>query len=428
MGRNSLVYLLSYCLSLLGNGIATVVFPLLVLARTGDLLAAGLVAAVAAGVSAVVGLFAGVLIDRMNRRTVSIVSDLLSAASIAALPIVDAIWGLNMTWFVALAAVGAFGDTPGMTARETLLPGVVRLSGGQSGSLDRIVGVRESLAAVLMLAGPGIGGLLVWLFGVGASVLWVTAGMSALAAVVSLGIDRRAGAVEGILESDPSSAQRKARGVLADLVGGWRFMVGNRLVLTATIVSAFLVATMVALQTTLLPAYFLAEDLPGLAGLVLAGLSLGSLIGAAAYAATVGKVTRRTWFVSGMLGIIASFAVLGTMPAVWAVLAAAVLLGLANTPAAAVLGVATIEATPDNLRGRVLGTQNAVIMAGPAIGTVPIAAVASAWGLQAAGVSLAVVVALVAVLALLSPALRSLSSPAAPDNTSAKESDHDVEH
>lgn len=426
MGRNTWVYLSSYCLSLLGNGIATVIFPLLVLARTGDVLAAGVVAAVTAGVSAVVGLFAGVVIDRVNRRTVSIASDLLSAASIAALPLVDAIWGLNMTWFIALAVVGAFGDVPGMTARETLLPGVVRLAGGQPGALDRIVGVRESLVAVLMLAGPGIGGLLVWLVGVGSSVLWVTAGTSALAAVMSLGIDRRAGTSERAFEAYASSAQHEAKGVLADLISGWRFVAGNRLVLAATLVSAFLVATMVALQTTLLPAYFLAEDLPGLAGIVLAGISLGSLMGAAAYAATVGKMTRRTWLVIGMLGVIASFAVLGAMPAVWAVLVAAVLLGLANAPAAAVLGVATIEATPDNLRGRVLGTQNAIVLAAPAVSAAPVAAVASAWGLQAAGMSLAAAVALVAVLALISPAFRSLDNPTATD--ASEEPDHVVEY
>jgi hypothetical protein len=55
MNRSIVVYLGSYSLSLLGNGIATVLFPLLVLARTGDVLAAGVVASVTAAVAAVVG-------------------------------------------------------------------------------------------------------------------------------------------------------------------------------------------------------------------------------------------------------------------------------------------------------------------------------------------------------------------------------------
>ncbi|GAB3615912.1 MFS transporter [Okibacterium endophyticum] len=408
MGRSTWVYLSSYCLSLLGNGIASVIFPLLVLARTGDVLATGVVAGVTAGVAAVVGLFAGLVVDRLNRRTVSIVSDLLSAASIAALPLVDIIWGLNMTSFVVLAVVGAFGDAPGMTARETLLPGLVRLAGGRPGALDRLVGIRESLAAVLMLAGPGIGGLLVWISGVGSTVLLITAGMSALAAVLSWGIDRRAGIPEASDRSAPASSRRGVRGVFSDLMVGWGFLMRNRLVLAATLLSAVLVAVMVALQTTLMPAYFLAEDAAGLTGLVLAGVSLGTLLGAGLYAATIGKVTRRTWFVIGMLGTIVGFFLVGTMLAPWVVLAAAVLIGLTNGPISAVLGVATIEATPDGMRGRVLGAQNALMLATPAISTAPIAAVASVWGLQAAGIGLAVAVTVVACLALFAPAFRTL--------------------
>lgn len=427
MSRSTWVYLSSYSLSLLGNGISSVIFPLLVLARTGDVLAAGIVAGVTAAVAAVAGLLAGVVIDRVNRRTVSIASDLLSAASVAALPVVDLVWGLDMGWFVVLAIVGAFGDAPGMAARETLLPGVVRLAGGKPGALDRLVGVRESLAAVLMLAGPGLGGLLVWLAGVGSTVLLITATMSTLAAVLSLGIDRRAGMTNDVPDSGDAPAGRGLRGVALDLAAGWRFLAGNRLVLGATLLTAALTAAVVALQTTLMPAYFLAEDLAGLTGLVLAGISLGALFGAGLYAATVGRVTRWAWFVLGMLGTIVGFAVIGTMLDPWIVLAAAVFVGLTNGPVAAVLGVATIEATPDRLRGRVLGAQNALMMGAPAVITAPIAAAADSWGLQTAGVLLALGVAAVAALALFSRTFHGLDDLGSV-TPAHKESDDAVEH
>ena len=112
-------------------------FPLLVLARTGDLLAAGILASINAGVAAVVGVLAGVVVDRFNRRTVSIVSDLLSSASIAALPVVDAIWGLDLSWFIVLSVIGTFGDTSGMTARRPCCR--VALAGGKPAALDRLV-------------------------------------------------------------------------------------------------------------------------------------------------------------------------------------------------------------------------------------------------------------------------------------------------
>lgn len=415
MSRNTWVYLGSYSLSLLGNGIASVLFPLLVLAKTGDILAAGILASVTAAVAAVVGVLAGVVVDRVNRRTVSIISDVLSAGSVAALPVVDAVWGLNLTWFIVLGVIGAFGDMPGMTARETMLPRLVQLDGGKPGALDRLVGVRESLSAALMLIGPGVGGLLVFLLGVSSTTLFITAGTSLAAAALALALSSRAGAIEPIAGAAEHSGSPGVRGVVTDLVQGWRFLLGHRLVLGASILTAIFVAVIAGLQATILPAYFLQERLPEFSGFAVTGIALGSLFGAGLYAATVGKASRRAWFVIGMLGSVIGFAALGAMGAPWLVIAAAVLIGLTNAPMSAVLGVATIEATPDRMRGRVLGAQNALMLAAPALTAAPIAAIASGYGLTAAGVGIAVVMAITAVIALIVPAFRSLDTIETPE-------------
>ncbi|SJM50046.1 MFS transporter [Gulosibacter sp. 10] len=407
MNRTTWVYLGSYSLSLLGNGIASVLFPLLVLARTGDVLAAGVLASVTAAVAAIAGVLAGIVIDRVNRRTVSIISDVLSAASIAALPVVDALWGLDLTWFIALGVIGAFGDMPGMTARETMLPRLVRLQGGGPGALERLVGLRESLSAALMLIGPGVGGLLVWLMGVGAGTLLVTAGTSLAAALLSFAMTSRIGAIDA---DGDAPARGGVRGVLVDLVAGWRFLLGSRLVLGATVLTAVFVAAIAALQATILPAYFTAERLPELSGFAATGIALGSLFGAGIYAAASGRMRRRTWFVNGMIGTALGFAAIGTMAAPWAVLAASVFIGLANSPLSAVLGVATIEATPDPLRGRVLGAQNALMLAAPALTSAPFAALAAGAGLTAAGLGIAALVVLSAVVSLSVPAFRTLDT------------------
>ena len=412
MSRNTLVYLGSYSLSLLGNGIASVLFPLLVLARTGDILAAGILASVTAAVAAAVGVLAGVVVDRVNRRTVSIVSDVLSAGSVAALPVVDAVWGLNLTWFIVLGVIGAFGDMPGMTARETMLPRLVQLDGGKPGALDRLVGVRESLSAALMLAGPGAGGLLVFLLGVSSTTLFITAGTSLAAAALSLALSAQVGAIAGATGHGGSPG---VRGVVTDLVAGWRFLLGHRLVLGASILTAVFVAVIAGLQATILPAYFIQERLPEFSGFAVTGIALGSLFGAGMYTAMMGRTSRRAWFVIGMVGSVIGFAVLGAMGAPWLVIAAAVLIGLTNAPMSAVLGVATIEATPDRMRGRVLGAQNALMLAAPALTAAPIAAIASGHGLTAAGVGIAAAMAVTAVIALIVPAFQSLDTIETPD-------------
>jgi len=410
MSKNTFVYLGSYSLSLLGNGIATVLFPLLVLAKTGDILAAGILASVTAAVAAVVGVLAGVLVDRVNRRTVSIISDVLSAGSIAALPVVDALWGLNLTWFIVLGVIGAFGDMPGMTARETMLPRIVQLDGGKPGALDRLVGTRESLSAALLLIGPGVGGLLVYLLGVSSAVLFVTAATSLAAAILTFAISPRAGEIEPIVVVAESRNSGGVGRVFTDLVEGWRFLLGSRLVLGASIVTAVFVAVLAGLQATVLPAYFSREQLPELSGFAVTGIALGSLVGAGVYTATIGKASRRAWFTIGIVGSVIGFAVLGALGAPWMVIAAAVLIGLTNAPMSAVLGVATIEATPDRMRGRVLGAQNALMLAAPALTSAPIAAIASGFGLTAAGIGIAALMAVTGSIALFAPAFRGLDT------------------
>ena len=117
-------YLISDGLSLIGNAIAGVVLPLVLLARTGDVMAAGSLALICAVPQFVCGVLGGALLDRMNRRTVCIASDLISALSCMMLPVIDEIWGLSFGWFVLCGLLGAVGDVPGMSARDALLPAV----------------------------------------------------------------------------------------------------------------------------------------------------------------------------------------------------------------------------------------------------------------------------------------------------------------
>ena len=82
-------FLTSNALSLLGNSVAGVVLPLVLLARTGDALAAGTLVLICAVPQMLAGLMGGALLDRLNRRSISIVSDFISALGIALLPVVD---------------------------------------------------------------------------------------------------------------------------------------------------------------------------------------------------------------------------------------------------------------------------------------------------------------------------------------------------
>ena len=82
MTRIVLFYLTSFGTSLLGNSITPIALPLLVLFTTESPLGAGAVTIAAPVPSAVAGLLMGSLMDQVNRRTVTVRSDVISAVAL----------------------------------------------------------------------------------------------------------------------------------------------------------------------------------------------------------------------------------------------------------------------------------------------------------------------------------------------------------
>ena len=67
-------YIVSGGASLMGNSVAGVVMPLVLLSRTGDVLAAGCLALICAVPQVLAGIVGGALLDRLNRRDVAAAS------------------------------------------------------------------------------------------------------------------------------------------------------------------------------------------------------------------------------------------------------------------------------------------------------------------------------------------------------------------
>ncbi len=407
MGRHAVVYLASGALSLLGNSVIAIALPLLVLLRTGSALGAGTVVLASALPAVLIGIIGGVVIDRVDRRTVSIVSDLISAAAVAAIPLVDGWVGLSLAWFVALGVTGAIGDVPGMTAREALLPAVVARSGVSS---ERLVGLRESVMALVMVAGPALaGGLMVWLEG--STVMWFTAAMSATAALVTCLLPRDIGRI-GRLEPSraegeaprsgytPPAERRSPVGVaIAQLGEGLDHLFRrDAFILALTLMMVAFAAVFGTFQGLVLPVHFAALGQPGRLGLVLSALSVGMLIGAGVYAVAGQRLARRTWFTLSLLASAVFILVIAALPSFVLLLAGAFAVGLVSGPLNAVLGVLAIERIPEALRGRILGTQNSVVML-----IVPLVVFAAAVGIERVGLG-AVALALGAVWVLCSVA------------------------
>ncbi|WP_250007562.1 MFS transporter [Actinoplanes sp. M2I2] len=394
-------YLGSYVLSLLGNSIAAIALPLVVLQTTGSTLGAGAVAAATAVPALLAGLLMGVVIDRVNRRSSSVATDLISAASVAALPLLDLFTDLNVGLFVLFGVIGSLGDIPGLTAREALLPAVVRESGL---SAERLIGLRETISAAVIVIGPAIAGVLIGVLE-GAGVLWVTAGTSFAAALVTLLIPRRVGAVAA-----PAGPARP-RVVARQLREGWSTLLGSPILLLLTTISLVAGLVLAAFQGLILPVHFTATGQASLLGLVLSAIAVGLLIGSAIYTVFAKRGSHRAaWLHTGLIGTGAGFAVIATLHSTPVILIGGVLVGLGSGLVGGLIGVLSLERIPDGLRGRVLGTQNALLTVAPALGIMGAAVLIEAWSVTVAAVVATAVWAALALGALVTARPSALGS------------------
>ncbi|MDO7883035.1 MFS transporter [Salinibacterium soli] len=401
MRRSAVLYFAADFASLLGNSAIGLVLPWLVLVRTGDPAAAGLVAAASAAPGFVAAIVGGALIDRLGRRRVTILADVGSAVAVALLPVVDATLGLSVAWFVGLGILGALFDVPGMTARDALLPDVARASGLP---IDRVSGIRESLFGASFLAGPLLAGAGLAVLPA-PTVLWLTAGCSALAALLTLALPRTVGA---------TPAERPKQAGWAALREGLGTLRGSPVALATTLLAVGSVLAISPLQGVVLPVLFEAIDAPGLLGLTLATFAVGLIGGSLGYGPLAGRIGRRRVLVTALTVSLVGVAAFAVAPIPAVAFGAAVCVGFGFGVLNPMFPVLVAERIPESARGRVLGLQNAGYLAAFPLGVLLAGLVVSWGGVQAGAVATAAVWAVIVVLALRARGLRDLEPVPAP--------------
>src|SRR3954447_10470669 len=257
-----------------GNGISIVAFPWLVLQRNGSALDASVVAMAGTLPLLAATLIAGAAVDYLGRRRVSMISDALSALSVAAVPVLAFTFGvhvINVAVLAGLAALGAFFDPAGMTARETMLPEAAQRAGW---TLDHANGVYEAVFNLAYIVGPGVGGLLIATLG-GVDTMWVTAGAFVLS-ISAVAVLRLEGAGTPNREHMPQ--------VWAGVVEGLRFVWHTPVLRTLAFIDLTATGLYMPMESVLFPKYFTDRNEPAQLGWVLMALSVGGLVGSLGYA------------------------------------------------------------------------------------------------------------------------------------------------
>lgn len=386
--------------SLFGNSAIAIVLPWLVLTRTGDPAVTGLVAAAAALPAIAAALVGGWLIDRVGQRRMSVLSDLGSAVSVAALAVVDRVFGLDLGWFVALGILGALFDVPGMTARETLMGRVARTSGV---TLDRIASLRQAVFSLAFLGGPALAGVLLAVLDP-IQVVWVTAGCSLAAGLCMLVLPLTA----------PEVASADGAGI-----GGIDTIRGSA-PLRAMLVIGFGSAAVVApLLGVLLPAHFNRLDAPTWFGFTMSAFAVGSMIGAILYAVIAARSRRVVW-VGGLLLQTIGMVGFTTLHGVWPVAVGAALVGVGSGLLSPVFLVFFTEQVAESVRGRVLGLFNALALIASPLGLGAVALALSVTTLEATATWLLAAWVLVMAYAFVGKGMRAFAQqPSRPDRSAS---------
>ena len=152
-------------LSLLGNQIAAIAIPLLVLKYTNSTLTTSIAVAANTVTYVIAAFVGGSAIDRFGARNVSIVADLLSCFSVMALPLAFIIYSGNISPVVIFILVfaGALFDPTGVAARHTMVPGLSRLGVKH---IDKVNALRGTLENAADFVGPAFGVALIAVVGI----------------------------------------------------------------------------------------------------------------------------------------------------------------------------------------------------------------------------------------------------------------------
>jgi MFS family permease len=384
-----------------GNAIVMIALPWLVLVRTDSPASAGLVAALSALPGLVMAPLAGWLVDHVGRRVVSVGSDILSALSVAAIPLVALLTDLTFTWILVLAVIGATFDPAGYTARRSLLPDVSEASGMP---IERLNGIHEGVFAVGWTLGPLLGTALIATVGP-ESVFWAPFALFLVAAVcVALLRVRDAG--------QEARAERIAAGTevtgWAGIVRGFSVLWRDRLLRTVTIAVLVLAAIYLPTEAVVLPTHFEELDQPGSLGVVIAALAGGSAIGAFSYGWLSNRMSRMAITRVVLIGTAASIIPMALLPSLPLMVVAAFFLGLCWGPFNPLMSTLVQRRVPADEQGRVYGVQLSIFYAAPPMAMLAVGFAVQEFGVRATYLGLAGILALTSLLVLLAPGLKEI--------------------
>lgn len=406
--RNFLFVWLAQAISDFGDSLTSIALLFLINSLTGSAAAIATVFVLLTIPQITFGLVAGVYVDRLDRKQIMIISDLLRGLLVFGFVFVrsaDTLWLLYLLAFVQ-ASIGTF-FTP---ARSALLPNIVSKE-----ELLAANSVSQTSRIIFGLLGTAAAGVLIGTFGV----FWPAFSIDALTFFVSVVLVSRVFAARTRAESSGERANVKA--IFAQLVDGMKIIAHTPALMGTLVAAAIAMLGVGAVNVLLVP--LIVNDLHVSAswfGVVEFAQTSSMILSGSLVAILASRIKPASIISGAMVGIGITLALLAAVSSIWHLLLILFLVGWIMTPMQASIATLMQTSVDDKLRGRTGASLNTLVS------TASLVSMALA-GVLAGGIGVRNVFLLggaVVVLAGLASALvfRGITRPGATTTTTAETS------
>lgn len=356
---------LGQAISELGDGMTGLALVVLVHRLAGTMSAIALLTILTSLPQIILGLHAGVLVDRWDRRRTMIACDL--ARALLVVPIVFLQDPRQIAWIYALAIAQAAASVFFEPARTAFLPVMVGapalLAANSLGQTTRIV---------CTTAGAALAGFLLSLPN-GMRFVFALDALSFGVSALALGTIRVSARAAKPIDS---SAPETRHGLTAELIEGLRLVFRNRTLVGLVITFAITLLGMGAVTVLFVP--FMLRDLGASTvaiGFVRAAQTVGMLVGGALLAGPASRLKPTQVLALGIAAIGPCLALMGLAPHWTTLLPLLALIGVCSSAIQAGSVTLLQHAVPDHARGRAESTFDTLLVA------VMLVAMAAAGGL-----------------------------------------------
>ena len=379
-------------LSTIGSEATAIAYPLLVLAVTHSPAKAGIVSFARIVPWALFGFAAGVVADRLNRKWIMVVSDVVRVVAVSSLLVAFAVDGVSVLQIALVAFIEGsmfvFFNVAELGALRSVVP---------ARQLPAAAAAEQARWSIVTLVAPLLGG---FLFGIARVLPFIADAVSYVFSLASII------AMRTPFQEDRAADQGAFR---AELAEGARWLWGHRFFRACALLFSW---TNLVFEALFLVMIVVGRE-QGLSGAeigaLIATFGICSLLGALAAPRITRRLSMRTLVISGFW-LQLGFAVFLLKPSVYVLLAGTLPMAF-FIPAvnAAVIGYRT-AVVPDRLTGRVGGLARTIALCTAAFGPLSAGFLLHALSARATVAVYAVFMLLLCVLGTLNPSIRNAPS------------------